>query len=368
MGMGMGWIVIAEESKEVKSNFPTERRVDIGELSTGDIFSLNTQARKFEFLNISAQPAGHQIAAKVINPDGSSGQEVALDYKAHQGLSVLVWGHQEVDDILNEFQLFERVRMKGSDVDGIVLDLDKSKFPECDIVVMWEQPIHGNAVTEVHAHEIESLKETMRGHDVYGSSDRNLSEMRNIILDLRGKHDQKFEDKTKQVIQQQVDAALKEHEEVVKKICEQDRQQIRKVCSDATQQFAPDFKRIADACVMAVSGGEYNYEIDYIGHILTNYADSVYHQASRLTSDPIVAHAAAREILNNIAQSALKSYFMTRLGSIRRQEGKWIVIAKSGKRVGSYPTKKSALHRLKESEYHSRHGETSNLESQEVAG
>jgi hypothetical protein len=363
----MDWIRLTESEAKPGVSDPANQKVPLETLVSGQIFSINTQSRKFELKSIELKasdrfPAGRILAA-VVNEDGSIGSDMEMDYGLHQGMKVHVWGQAGIDAVTKPYSLFEAVKVKGSDARGVIVDVDKSKFPDCGLTVMWETPIDGSMVSEVHAHELESLGRLMAGHDKWGCGDQSLAEIRQIVMDLRGKHDKAYEDKTRDFIRQQVETALNERASDIQAMDLQQRQEVEQVCRDAIRQFAGEFKRITDACVMHVSGGEHDYEADKISDVLFNYADTIRNRVGLLTRDPGVATQASLEVMDVISDSALKSYFMTRHGVIRQENGKYSIYSQKGKRLGSFPSRKKALQRLRQIEYFKRHGESyENLE------
>jgi len=365
----MSWILVAGEQAQ-KPSESLERRVPIESLTQGDIFSICSQATRFELrgydpMVLDRHPEG-RIMAKVVSPDGTLGADIALDYHAHREFPVLVWNHEEpVEEVSKPLILFERVRLKGAQVCGCILDLNKSKFPDMDIIVAWEQPLHGEMITEVHGHEIESLGEQLEPGSKFNGGEQTLNEIRQIVLDLRGKHERGHEDKTKDIVRQQIGEALKEHAAAVRQLDEARGRQVKVVEEALVQRFATDLKVITDACVIHVTAGVHDYELEQVGSLLANYADGIWRMACRVTEDQVVASAAAAKAVEALADMTWKSYFLTRFAFVRKQDGKWCVISQKGKRLGCYPTKERAVRRLRQVEYFKRHGENIDVENLE---
>lgn len=368
----MNWIVIAEQKRPVKET-PVEARVKIEDLIQGNIFSINSQATKFELQTIDVKPATGfphgRVMARTVHMDGSYGGDAVLDYGEHRGYPVLLWNSifGASADLGKEYELYERVQLKGSDLKGTILDLNKSKFPDCDIIVMWDSPLHGDPITEVHGHEMESLGEKLNEQEKVKTpegQETTLAALRAGVMDLRGKHEKKYEDKTKEIVQQQIAEATSQHQASLDQVTAEQKAEIGRVCAAIIEQHSGTCRAITDACVMNVSAGSNNYEIEKIGDMLTNYADSVYHLASRLTSDLSVASAATREVLNIVADAAWKSFFLTRLAYIRKQpNGQYCVFSEKGKRMGCYGSKEKAQHRLQQIEYFKRKGAEVDLDT-----
>jgi hypothetical protein len=365
----MKWIKLAATEKVKQEADPGSQKVALESLTVGQIFSINPQARKFELRSIelkaSSQFPEGRILTRQINDDGSFGSHLDLDYGLHKGMKVCVWGHSGEDVVGRAYELFEKIRLKGADLSGVIIDVDRSQFPDCGMVAIWETPLRGQMITEVHAHEIESMNEICNGQRKWGCGDKSLAEIRQIVMDLRGEHDKKLEDRTRTLIRQQIQNALKEHAEEVKTIEDKEKQAVSEVCDKAIQQFAAEFKRISDACVLFVSAGEHNYEADKIGEVLSNYADSVYYRVSTMAKDPKIVGQASLEVLDVISASALKSYYMTRHGVIRKEGDHWAIFSENGKKLGHFASKKKAVQRLRQIEYFKRHGESTEIFEEE---
>lgn len=358
----MGWITLANEKQKEGLSDPAGQKVAITDLAAGQVFSLNTQSRKFELesIDIGASegfPQG-RIVAKVVDENGVIGDKVSLDFGLHRGVKVNVWGQVGDEAVTKAPGLYEMIKLKGSDAKGVVVNVDRSKFPDCGITVMWESPMNGRMISEAHIHELESLGKVKCGQDEWGEGRKSLAEIRQIVLDLRGNYDQKYENLTRKKIQDQVAQAMAQHASEVKALDDAQKAEVAKVCSETIQQFAKEIKGITDACVLHVSAGELNYETDEIGEVLFNYADSVHAKVASLSRDPSVVAQASVEVLNLISDSALKSYFMTREGTIHKEKGKYTILSQKGKKLGSYPSKKKAVNRLRQIEYFKRTGGT----------
>lgn len=369
----MSWIAVAEQERPT-TEAPVERRVQIEDLDEGKIFSINTQATKFSLRAIDINPSEGfpqgVVLARTVNSDGSFGGDVALDYGEHRRAPVLVWNSVfGADDLAKPYVLFERVQLKGSDLKGTILDLNKSKFPDVDIIVMWDAPLHGDPITEVHGHEMESLGEVLGEHATIQAPDgqeRSLAEIRAGVMDLRGKHEKKFEDQTRDTVRQQISEITAQREFAVKQASESQKAEVAAACSAIIEQHASTCRAITDACLLHVSAGDHNYELEYVGHVLTMYADSLYQVASRVTSDPAIAAAATQEVLNVVADATWRSFFLTRLAYIRRQpNGQCCVFSERGKNLGRYASKEKAQHRLRQVEYFKRKGAEIDLEAVE---
>lgn len=368
----MSWILVAGEQTK-QSSEPLEHRIPMEALAQGDIFSIAGQARRFELRGydptvVERHPEG-RILAKVVATDGTIGEDVTLDYLTHKGFPVLVWNHEETPEaVAQPLALFERVRLKNAKVCGCILDINNSKFPDIDIIIAWEQPLHGEMITEVHGHEIESLGERLQPSEKFNGGQQTLDEIRQIVLDLRGKHEKGYEDKTKKIVQEQISQALQEHAAAVTRFDEATARQIKAVEQALAQRFATDLKVITDACVLHVTAGVHDYELEKIGELLSNYADGIWRMACRVTDDQVVASAAAVRAVEALADTAWKSYFLTRFAYVRKQDGKWCVISEKGKRLGCFPSKEKAVRRLRQIEYFKRHGEAVDLESLDDLG
>ncbi len=364
----MSWIKLKGAEDEKPAQAPTqvaeepsaigERHVPIEDLDQGKIFSINPQAQKFEFRGFDNTPTTQypkgRILTKTVNPDGSSGAETSLDYGTHQGMKVVIWNSLfATQDVTHPYNLFERIQLKGENLQGVVLDLNKSKFPDCDIIVMWDQPLHGEPITEVHGHEIVSLGEQVDEQArIYGGADRPicLAEIRQMVLDLRGNHDQKFEDKTKVLIQENIQKALQSKNEFQAQLNEEQKKAVADLCSKAIAEFASELKTITNSCVMSVTAGTHNYELDQVSLMLANYTDDIYRRVASLTDDLVLVVPATSEVLNIIADSVIKSYFLNgyRQGFVRKaKDGRWQSVAENQKIIGAYPTKAKAVKHLR---------------------
>jgi hypothetical protein len=331
----MGWIAFAEAAPPA-----TEPRVKIEELKRGQTFSINTQARKFQLASIDV-PAG-RILARTVNEDGTYGPDAVLDYGVHKAAQVIVWADLVADEeVTRPLQMFEQVQSSKDPIHGVIIDLNKSKFPDCDIIVVWEKPYKGEMITECHPDEVKGSGQCMDGQASWMG--RTLAEIRAMVLDLRKEHEQGYEDKTRSIIQEQ----MGQQQAAIQAMNDVQKQEIGRVVQAAAEQQSLLLKSIKDSCVMHVSGGPHNYEVDRMGDRLTNYLDDLYRAASQLTPDPVVANQAASELAGIITDAALKDYFLTRFAYVRQSQGRWHVFSEKGKDLGHYATKEKAVRRLR---------------------
>jgi hypothetical protein len=368
----MSWLLLADAPKppQETGSEMAERRTPIEKLDQGKIFSINSQARKFELVAFdpiatTEFPRG-RILARVVEKDGSYGEEVSLDYGEHQGASVVVWNSAESESVTKPYEVFERVRLKGTDLCGCTIELNKSKFPDCDIIVMWEQPLHGDMITEVHGHEIESLGEQLDPQTKFGGGDKSLAEIRQVVMDLRGNHEKKYEDKTKAIVKEQIGQALAARVASIKQFDETTRKQANAFYQAFAQAHAAELRRMADACVLHVTAGDGDYEIERIGTMVTSYADRIWQMASVTTRDPELAGVVAKRAIDTIADVAWRGYFITRFAYIRKEDGEYRVYSEKGKRLGSSPAKSQAVKRLRQIEYWRRHGADIDVEQMDT--
>jgi hypothetical protein len=341
----MGWIAFAD------STLPAvEPRLRIEELKRGSVFSLNTQARKFELKSIEIQAsAGYpegRIEARTVKQDGSYGPDAILNYGQHRAAKVVVWADLVADEeVTRPLSMFEKVQSMEGDMQGVIIELNKSKFPDCDIIVVWEKPYKGELITEMHAPELKGTGECLGGEDKWG--EKTLNEIRAMVMELQEKHEQKYEDKTREIIQEQ----LASHQASIKALDGVREKEVDRVVGMLAEQQALFLKSVKDSCVMHVSAGIHNYEADRMGEMLTNYLDDLYRMASRLTPDPLIANRAASVCSQVIADAALRDYFLTRFAYVREgDKGRWNVYSEQGKLLGHYASKDKAVRTLRQAE------------------
>lgn len=357
----MEWITLDKQA--AVSPEPSGRRMLLEEMRQGNIFAINAHAQQFELSSIDPHPSdgfpGGRLLAKIVYPSGKRSEDVVLDYEAHRGFPMLaVDAADEVKPISQPYELYDRVQLikpEGNQtLCGVVMDLNRSKFPDCDIIVLWDAPNRGDLITEVHGHEIEPLGERMDerqevlGHD---GQKQSLSEIRQIILDLRAQHEQKYEDRTKQIVQQELAKALASQNNALKQLDDAQKADVARVVSMMVTAHAALFKSIKDACVMHITGGSGDYEYEKVGSLMSNYLDTLYYRATQVTNDPAIAGQAAFEVASMITDLVGRDFFLTRFAFIRKVHDHYEVVSKKGKTLGKFPSKEKARTRLKQIEF-----------------
>jgi hypothetical protein len=318
-------------------------------LKRGQVFSINTQARKFELRSIELMavegfPQG-RILTRTVNEDGTYGVDAILDYGLHRAASMIVWANLVAEDeVTRPLQMFEKVRPPEGDIQGVIIELNKTKFPDCDIIVVWEKPYKGELISEAHPSELKGTGECLDGGAQWG--DKTLNEIRAMVMELHKKDEQGHADKTRDIIQQE----LGQQQASIQALDASQKAEVGRTVQAMAEQQASTLKAIKDSCVMHVSGGPHNYEADRMGEVLTNYLDDLYRMASQLTPDPLIASQAAMEIGGVIADAALKDYFLTRFAFVRQGRGRWDVLSEQGKSLGYFASKEKAVRRLRQAE------------------
>lgn len=357
----MEWITLGRQTAVAPE--PSGRRIQLEELRQGEIFAINAHAQHFELSSIDPKASeafpGGRIVAKIVYPNGTRGDEVVLNYMAHQGFPVLaIETADEVKPLAQPYELYDRVKLirpEGNQtLCGVVMDLNKSKFPDCDIIVLWDGPNRGDMITEVHGHEIEPLGERMDEHqEVFGADGRrqSLAEIRQIVLDLRAQHEQKYEDRTKAIVQQELSKAMASQQTALKILDDVQKADVARVVQMMVTAHAALFKSIKDACVMHITGGPGDYELEKTGSILSNYLDTMYYRATQVTNDPAIAGQAAFEVASMIMDLVQRDFFLTRFAFVRKVGDHYEVVSKKGKTLGKFPSKEKARSRLKQIEF-----------------
>lgn len=362
----MNWILLADD-QTTKTAEPSGQHKRIDQLRQGQVFSINGQAKRFELvmidLSATEKNPGGRIIARVKGDDGSYGDDVTLDYSEYKDQPLLVLQSVESPSEVKGLELYDRIRLKGTDLCGCAIDVDRSVFPECNVVVIWDQPLRGDMITQVHAHEVEDLGERLTARTKVG--ERSLAELRQVVLDLRANegHEQRQDDRARENVRQQVNQALQQQATAFKQHDEAMRRQAQVVRQAFNERHALELRQMAEACVLHVTAGEANYEIEQMSGLLTSYADRLWQLASQVTSDPELATITATEVMHTIADVAWQGYFMTRFAYVREEEGRCCVLSEKGKRLGSYASKDKAVKRIRQIEYWKRHGAEVDVES-----
>lgn len=324
----------------------------IAALIPGDLFSINEKARKFAFIRMDDQ----RVVAKEVMPDGRRTGVAILPMAGLADINLMVWAQEPVKDLSKEYALYDRVVLTGAALNGTVIDINSSKFPDVDVVVLWDSPLHGNTMTEVHPHEITPLG-SRADNGVYQTACEAREFLKNIQDQRRAFQKQDVASQLAAVTAQKQMATERENErtEMAKQISETARVESNKIAAKVIEIHSEDLRRIMDAGANMILAGTYNYEVDQIPEYINSYGEYVYARVERETSNNDVKMPATAEVVKTLAKSILDSYFLVRQAYIRRHKGKWVIIAKSGKVLGSYDSKQDAVKRLRQIEYFKHH-------------
>lgn len=318
------------------------------QMRVGEVFSLNPKARRLVLASID--DAKDRLVVTEHIP-GRTGRQHILSWATHRGHPVTVWAEEEVG-LDESYQEFDRVRLKGTKIEGTVVSLNETKFPDCDIIVKWDEVIHGDWVSEVHPHEIQHM-----GTVATGDQRRLAQEVRSMVRERQDAHSKGHEDKTRQVIKEELEQRASRREAWTRGEDRRARVKTHRIAQAALDLDPTHFRRIVEAGVLAATAGDRNYEIGVFAEVLDDYRDDVAQRVARVTQDMNIQVSATLTGLQILSHTMLDQFFLTREGYVRETEdGRWGVYTRSGHRVGMHGAKAGAVRQMRAIEIAKRGG------------
>jgi len=326
------------------------------ELERGEIFSLNNKSRQLVLDMIDTKSNELFVKAAV---DGHPGESMTLPYESYCGRHVVVHGQIESIDQPESarFNLYDRVKIKSNDMCGTIVDLNYNKPPDWDLILLLDSYLDGTRVIETHLYDCDHLGERADGETM-----DLAKKAHSIVRDMRDDHEEKYERKTREIVQEELAKTQAKRAEYAKAMEQGRDREVQSLVHQTTAQFSKEFKNIVEAGVLAVTAGEHNYEIDKCAELADSYMESIIHRVRQLSRNENINLAASIEIMKVLAGLMEDGYFLTRLGYVRKHKGRWGVFSKKGKLLGTHATKEKAQRQLRAIEINKRHGYAEEIE------
>lgn len=338
----MSWV----KPKPAATSIIGQKQLPLSQVCAGQLFSINEKSTRFSLVRMGNE----EMTVQPVTDGGKLTPPIQLPAPT-EDFCVLVYEPAEPEPVLaRDFDTYDRVKLCTLGTQGTVIDVNKSKFPDVDLSILWDGIIYGNRITEVHPHEIAPL-----GIKASGEQYEIAKKAREFLRVMQDNHQIEHMEKVKKEIAQSLSTQQARRAQIIKEQEEQEVQQVKGVVKDAISTYASDFRTITDAGVIAITAGTSNYEIDELPTIINHYADTIYSKVSQITDSIDLRAAATDSIMKKIASTALDTYFLTRQAYIRRHDGKWGVFTSKGKLIATHKTKKGAVQQLRAIEYNKRH-------------
>jgi len=322
------------------------------DLNRGEIWSINPKAKKFVLSNID--PLG------LINSSEYGGNNgVGMQYVDYKDADVYVWGEVAEAPTQDKIEIWQRVAQSGADgMKGIVVDVNDTKFPDVDICILWDSPMHSRWITEEHPDELMVLNEALTDEQT-----ERAKEARSLVKDLQGQHDKKYEDKTREIVKQELGQGMTPQPQMPPQQQNQGIPQaqaraihaaVQKTVKDTMNAYAQDFRYMVEAGMLALTANEDGGEIDQIPEIIDSHIENIHVKVASVTDNNDVKIPATMAITQALSNTMLKQYFLTRYAFIRRQGNRWKVINAKNEQLGIHPNRKLAAKQLRNVEYRHR--------------
>jgi len=339
-----------------------ENTVGILDLAKGQVFSLYASdkvAQRFELVNID--PAANIVTARAINPDKSFGNTMQINLQAHKDARFVVHKDPLFASQTNicEHQVFDRIRVKGSNMEGVIINRNEARFPSRGFVVLWSQPVKGQFVTEVFPHEVEATGQKVDPNSKIETTagDKTFGQFVQELNSLRSELQKTAKSQTRELADRDFQRAAAERKEQIAHIAASQEQAIMMFATKVFSSYAEEMKRMSTACVNLVSSGDKNYEVDGIPSLLWNYADTIRARVASVCPDINMQVPVSQEVMKVIADTALKSFFLTRKGYIRKiASGGFSVHAEDNRVLGKASDKRKAVALIRGIEIRARQG------------
>jgi len=331
-------------------------KTSLDQLKHGEVFAINAKSKKFAFKRYATE--GEKIIAIVANQLESAekiGAEIALSLSELGNRPVLSWGvlpmvaHQ--DEEQHEYEPFDRVVLLqegDGKIIGTVIEMNDDKFPDRDIIILWDQMFHGKWVDECPIHSIQ-----WNGEKANGDQMQIAKAIRPIVRELRDEH-RKRQQPPIQTVQSSNE---KEREDYRRQLTAGVQKEAESVAKRVLADHAHDVKMIVDACLLSVMAGEYNYQRDKMSEILASYLETMDMWIRPYSESAIVQSAAIQLIARRMQQLSDDGYFFIRKSYIKElPRGGFAVYSSDSELIGKYPTRIKAISQIKARERRQRYG------------
>jgi len=323
---------------------PTTKKIE--DLVAGETWSIHPKAKKFVLTNIN--PASNIVESK----DGE-GKVAVMAYSDLNGVEVL--SHHEPEDHSHDWspELWQRVCLSGGEPNmaGTVIDINESKAPDLDIIILWDSPLNKRWMTEQHSTDLSPLGEPCAENMIH-----RAREARALVKDLQKEHERGYEDTTRTIVQDEMAKTLATREEYRQANEVHKSKQVQSVAKHVMNSYAPDFKAMIEAGVLSLTAGEEEGEIDQIPGMVDSHFDSIKVRVDAATTNEDLKIPAVVAITQMLAETMLNQYFLTRNAFIRVKGSRYNLLSNKNKRLGTHSNKRSAIRQLRLIEYKHRHG------------
>lgn len=317
------------------------------DLVQGEGWSIHPKAKKLVLVNIDP-------AADVIEATDSSGATTILSYADHKGTTVLCH-HDPAAHAEHDWtpQLWQRVCLNGGEEkrQGTIVDINDTKPPDLDIIILWDTPVNKRWMTEQHPTELSLLGERCEAEII-----ERAKEARALVKDLQQEHEKSYEDTTRNVVQEEMAKMLAKREDYRQATARRQSQRVQNVAKHVMNAYAADFKAMIEAGMLSLTAGEEEGEIDQIPEMVDSHLDSIKVKVDAATTDEDLKIPAVMAITQMVADTMLNQYFLTRKAFIRVKGNRYNLLSDKNERLGTHSNKRSAIRQLRLIEYKHRHG------------
>jgi hypothetical protein len=276
---------------------------------------------------------------------------ISLDDAKSRKVQKVPLVHAAQKDISKPFFEFDRIVLSESDPDldfeGTILEINDKKFPDIDIIVLWDTPLHGAEMSEVHPQEVlhtgkEITKDQMekaseaklmlgKEHEVYEEG------LDHKIMDKVEEHDGKTEEKFKQNVQEfeEIEAVRKEASKIV------------------LSSFIDGLEGSLDNLASNVQDHLIFYEMDFTRPNIESMVETVMIDTmpgfiTASVKCGIAEHEFISEVVNMVEATLMKNAVIKKTPD----KEEWCVFSEKGKKFGCYPSRAGAEKRIQQMEMH----------------
>jgi len=327
-----------------KADFKTKK---IEDLAKGEVWSINPKARKLVLANID--PTANVIESTNVE----DGRKIVFSYSDHQGSTVFCHGEEVHPEHDWNPELWQRVCLNGGEENrrGTIVDVNDSKPPDLDIIILWDTPVNKRWMTEQHTTDI-SLLEEKCAEDLI----QRAKEARALVKDLQNEHEKGYKDDAREVVQEEMAKTMARKEEYKRSSEQITNKAVQALAKTVMDSHSGIFKAMIEAGMLSLTAGEEEGEIDRIPEMVDSHLDSIKMKVDAATHNEDLKIPVIVAITQLMANTMFNQYFLTRKAFIRVRGNKWALFSDKNEKLGIHANKKGAVKQLRLIEYKNRHG------------
>jgi len=214
-----------------------------------------------------------------------------------------------------EFELWDRVRLLTNGIEGTLIETNKDKPGDTDLLIKWDTKVAGEEITEVHPTEVNKIGKVEDEKEI-----EKLQKVREKFLEEKIKYQEDFDKQIEKEVKEEMDATKEERLMILNYLYN-------------------------DPNVEAVLS-----KISSLGEDIEDYYQEIFDVLERSASvnypELLPDLRKNRMAYIGLVEGKMKQSSLNKESYIKKVDNKWIVYSESGKELGKHDTEKEAVAQL----------------------